>query len=438
VTLVKQRRLWWVLSLLIAIAGGALSACGPAEPEATLRPDGASPTVTVPFELPTVIAIAGRFEVQELTLLDEQIAAFEAANPDIRVEVVAEPREEAERHDALASLLKEGDSSRDILLIKTTWLAEFATHGWLRPLDGHAASHGVEMGDFLPAAVQANTLSGQLMALPWTADGGLLYYRQDLLEKHGYAPPGTWPDVQRAALDIQTRESLPYGFVWQGAADESLTCNVLEFVWGYGGDVLDRSGNAVFDSPETHAALQQMADLVTAGISPADVTAYRETATLEAFQRGDAVLMRNWSYAWDRLNASDSPLAGRVGVAPLPASCLGGQSLALSAHSRHADKAVRFMAFLVSYEQQVQMALQGIQPPALGTVYHDAELLAAAPVFGALKTALSVTRPRPQAVAYAELSRAIYTEVNRMLAGTQDVEATAANVQRRVQAGLHP
>jgi multiple sugar transport system substrate-binding protein len=428
VTLARFCPLWLVLVTLMT------AACGSAGSGTSQPPSGPMPTVTVPFEMPVVVTIAGTFTLDELPILEEQIAIFEAANPDIVIEINTAPRDEAERRERFATQLDGGDTSRDILLLHTTWLAEFAAAGWLVPIEDYARAEQVAIHDFWPASIQAATVDGQWVALPWVADGGLLYYRQDLLEKHGYDPPSTWADLQRIALEVSAKEGLTYGYVWQGAAYETLTCNALEFVWAYGGDVLDGTGNAVFDSPASRAALQQMIDLIGLGASPPEVTTYQETATLAAFEEGHAVFMRNWAYAWDRLQATGSPLAGRVGLAPLPVSCLGGEALALSALSQHPEQAFRFMAFLVGYDQQVQVARQGLQPPALETVYSDAGLLADAPVFEALRAALSATRPRPRSPVYPEISAIIYTEVNSMLRGEQSAEATATEVQRRLRA----
>jgi multiple sugar transport system substrate-binding protein len=422
------------LMVLIAFISSALTGCASAQSAAVAPSLGVTPTVTVPSGMPVVIAITGRFDDAILAVLDQQVAGFEADNPGIRVELVQAPRNTVERHDTFASDLRTGDTTIDILAIDYPWLAEFAAAGWLVPLEHYAESTAAYLGAFLPAAAEASTIGGQLMALPWAADGGVLYYRQDLLTKSGYAPPTTWPDLQHIALDVKRKEALPYGYVWQGAPYEGLTCNTLESVWAYGGDVLDDAGQVVFDSPPTRAALQQMADLIATDASPAQVVTFAENQTLLAFRDGNAVFMRNWFYAWDRVNQEDSAVAGQVGMAPLPTSCLGGQALALSSFSLHKTEAFRFMAFLTGYDQQLQAALLAEQPPVLSAVFEDARLLAADPGWQDLHAALAVTRPRPVAVPYAELSQAIYTEVNRMLVGQQDPAATAANVQRRIKA----
>jgi multiple sugar transport system substrate-binding protein len=395
------------------------------------------PTVTAPPGLPVTISIAGSFHDGELAFLDQQIGAFEAANPDIKVEVVRALKSTERRREAFGAKLDEGDTTRDIYVLSYHWLAEFAGANRLEPLDDRAVAHEVDVGAFLPASADASTIDGHLMALPWIADGGLLFYRSDLLERHGLEPPTTWQELQEAALDVADLEEVAHGLVWQGAAYESLTCNTLEHVWAHGGDVLDERGNAVFDSAVTRAALQQMHDLILSGATPREVTSLTESSTLSAFRDDGAAFMRHWSSAWGLLQASDSPVAGLVGIAPLPASCLAGESLALSAHSRHPDEAFRFMAFLVAYEQQLEAAKLGIAAPTIETVYADAALLDSAPYYESMHAALSETRPRPQTPAYAEVSKTIFTEVNRMLKGEQDAVAAASIIQGRIEETLN-
>jgi ABC-type glycerol-3-phosphate transport system substrate-binding protein len=100
------------------------------------------------------------------------------------------------------------------------------------------------------------------------------------------------------------------------------------------------------------------------------------------------------------------------------------------------EKALRFIAFLVGPEQQVQMALAANQPPALETAYGDKSLLAQRPDYEMLHKVFVGAGTRPSVPAYRQLSEAIYSEANRMLAGEQGLEATVANIQRRAEAIL--
>ena len=91
-----------------------------------------------------------------------------------------------------------------------------------------------ERGAFFPRILAlADTFGGELVAVPVYVDGGLLYYRSDLLRKYGLGgPPRTWDELLRYARTVQEgeRKENPrfFGFVWQGAQYEGLICDFLE------------------------------------------------------------------------------------------------------------------------------------------------------------------------------------------------------------------
>jgi multiple sugar transport system substrate-binding protein len=370
--------------------------------------------------MPVTISISGRFDGPTLELLDQLIADFESINPGIKVMVTqAQP----------------DTKHTDIYILDDTALAASFAAGMIISLDEYAQTWAGDLEGFLPASRQASLFDGQMIAIPWTADGGMLYYRQDLMSGLDGKPADThtWPALQQLALELKTRDGLAGGLVWQGAAYESLTCNTLEYVWAYGGQVLDQTGAPVFDSPETLEALQQMLAMITSSASPPEVTTHNETLSLAEFQDGQAGLMRNWSFAWKSLD-DNAPVTSAVsGIAPLPTSCLFGQHLALSSASGYPDEAFRFMTFLVGHDQQVQLAQVGGLVPALESALQDAQLLSTQPVYKEYHAALLVARPRPRVVPYAEVSEAIYSEVHAMLNGEQSPEQAAARVQNRLE-----
>src|SRR5258708_2362019 len=107
---------------------------------------------------------------------------------------------------------------------------------------GIAAPHAVdlkkyfkedELKEHFPRIVENNTVKGKLVAMPFFTDAGVLYYRTDLLEKYGYKePPKTWEELAEMAKKIQDGERQAghpdcQGFVFEGTASESVTCNAL-------------------------------------------------------------------------------------------------------------------------------------------------------------------------------------------------------------------
>ncbi len=426
-----------LLLVLAVLLGGGLAACGPM-PAPTATPAGPTPTVTVPIPLPVVVSLAGRFDENELAALDPLVVDFEDANPDIKVEIAAIRGDAAQRREIVFRELGDPATGSDIYALDDAWLAELTAGDRLALLDDYVEPWDVRVADFLPPALDACTVAGRLVALPWTVDGGLLYYRSDVLAEHGQAPPRTWAELQQMALELQRLEGLPHGYVWQGAAYESLTHNALEHLRAAGGEVLDASGRPTMDDVHAQAALAQMLALVQSGVSPEDIATYTEGDAFAAFDQGAALFMRHWSGAWQILHREESSVAGRVGVAPLPAASLFVRALVLSPHSMYPDEAFRFMVYLVEHEQQVEWAKETSQPPALETTYADDELLAARPVFASLHAALRAAEPRPRTVAYPAVSEAIYSGVNEMLRGQQDAAETAAAIQRRLEEILEP
>jgi multiple sugar transport system substrate-binding protein len=68
--------------------------------------------------------------------------------------------------------------------------------------------------------------------MPLYIDSGMLYYRRDLLDKYGFKPPETWPEMVRQAEAITAGESNIRGFSAQFKQYEGLVCNMMEYIAG--------------------------------------------------------------------------------------------------------------------------------------------------------------------------------------------------------------
>ncbi len=288
------------------------------------------------------------------------VADFQARHPGVRVVAESLPWNSDEQRQFFVINLESGRPGFDVMMLDVIWVPEFARAGWLLDLTPRLAPG--ELDAFFPSAARAAMHAGRAWALPWNMNVGLLYYRKDLLARHGLAPPETYGDLvaQAARIRAAERGARLDGFLWQGKQYEGLVVNVLEHLRASGTELLGPDGTLFPDPGRAEQALGFMRSLIETGVSPPWTTAADEELTRRAFGKGEAVFLRNWPYALDLLEAGDSPVRGRVGIAPLPrhpggllgAGSTGGAHLAIHRGTRHPDLAMDLVRTLTSAAAQ--------------------------------------------------------------------------------------
>ena len=384
-----------------------------------------------PADARTLVTFSGSALGAEGEILGRQIQRFMRANPGIRVDIQRTPDDATQRHQLFVQWLNARAGSPDVLQLDAIWTPEFAAAEWILPL----TRWNPRAADFFPATVTANSWRGELYALPWWMDVGMLYWRTDLLPR----APRTMAELRDAARQGRARDSTGhiYGFVWQGARYEGLVTVFTEILGGFGGRIADAQGNVTVDSPQGVQALGFLRDLLREGLSPEEVLTWHEEESRFAFQNGTAVLMRNWPYAYPVMNEAGSRVARRYAVAPMPAApggtptaTLGGSELAINAHSAHPDAAYRLIAFLTAPEQMLERAKLGGYPtrPAL---YDDPRIAAALPIpVAQARAIIERAIPRPVTPIYSQLSELLQIQLHRALTG-QTTPADALHAAAR-------
>ena len=335
-------------------------------------------------------------------------------------------------------------SDLDVINVDVVWPGMIKDH----LLDLKPYSKGVEKEHF-PSIVANNTADGRLIAMPWFTDAGLLYYRKDLLEKHGEKAPTTWEELAATAKKIQDAERKAgnadmQGFVFQAKAYEGLTCGAVEWLWSYGGgNIVDDKGNITVNNPKAAKALNTAASWIGT-IAPTGVLNYGEEDARGVFQSGNAVFMRNWPYAWSLGNGKDSKIAGKIGVSALPkggadgknAATLGGWQLAVSKYSKHPKEAADLVMYMTSKEIQKERAIKGSYNPTIPALYQDKDVLAAAPFFGDLYNVFTSAVPRPATATglkYNEVSAAFWNATHDVLSGKEKAETSLGKLEGKLK-----
>lgn len=360
-----------------------------------------------------------------------------------KVKLVATPADANERLALYQTLLAAESQDIDIFQIDVIWPAILAPH----LLDLGELLSAELRNDQFPVLIENDTVDGKLVAVPWFVDAGLLYYRKDLLDKHGKEVPASWTELAetaKAIMDAEGNKGLQ-GYVWQGRAYEGLACNALEWIASFGGgSIVDQDGAITIDNPQAAKALATAKSWIGT-ISPQGVLAYGEEESRGVFQSGNAIFMRNWPYAWALANAADSPVKGKVGVTVLPqgdgpgarhAATLGGQHLAVSRYSAHPKEAADLVRYLTAAPEQKRRALEGSFNPTLRSLYEDPELLAANPFYRDFLPILDSAVARPSTVTsrrYNQLSSAFVRTVHGTLTGSSEVSPGLVDLDKELE-----
>jgi ABC-type glycerol-3-phosphate transport system substrate-binding protein len=180
--------------------------------------------------------------------VEDVIADFEAANPDINVEPEMVP------FNALFEQIQvrfgAGSSDPDVISVDVPVVAGYGIRNWLLPLDD--AFNDEERADWLDAALQAGTYNGELLAAPVSTSTQLLFYNADIFEQAGITPPGqddrwTMEYIAEIAPQLTLDEDGDgttdiWGFTWE---QTNRIYQLQVMPEGLGGDAIGEDGLTV-------------------------------------------------------------------------------------------------------------------------------------------------------------------------------------------------
>jgi trehalose/maltose transport system substrate-binding protein len=375
----------------------------------------------------------------------QQIAEWNAANPDIQVTFVEGPVSATDRYGLYLQTFQAQSTDIDAMMIDVIWPGDLAEH--LVDYNEYGGQEAV--ADDFPAIVTNNTVDGRLVGLPWFTDGGLLYYRTDLLEKYGFdGPPATWTELEEMATTIQEGERAEgnqdfWGYVWQGNAYEGLTCDALEWVYSSGGGTIVSPDKVITINNDAAAEALDRAASWVGTISPPGVTSMMEEESRRVWHAGNAAFMRNWPYAYSLSAGEDSAVVGNFDATALPgaeagmsAATLGGWQVAVSKYSQNVEAAVEFTEWLASTESQKARAINISLIPTKMSLYEDPEVAAAQPFMPNLLPVFTSAVARPSTATapnYNEVSNIFFSNVSEVLTGGQDGTDAVANIELDLQ-----
>jgi multiple sugar transport system substrate-binding protein len=326
-----------------------------------------------------------------------------------------------------------------VLNVDVVWTAEFAANSYVEalppdlfPTDG-----------MLKAAVDSATYFNKLYTYPRSSNGGLLFYRKDLLDKYSLEVPTTFDEMKAACDKITAGENNSKLACYAGQFNkyEGLTVNFDEAVHGAGGVIVGDDGKPNVATPEATLGLQTLVDWFKNGDIPKAAITWTEEEGRQAFQNGELIFHRNWPSNYSLFVKTDgsSKVVDKFDVAPLPGitqpgvSSLGGGNYGIAKNAENKGTAADFIKFMASEESQKSDTLATANAPTLESLYSDPDIVKKYPYTPTLLKSIQTAKPRPKAVQYGDVTLAIQDAAYGALQGQTQPDAALQALQAKLQ-----
>ena len=251
--------------------------------------------------------------------LPKLVKQFNESHPNGKVTLHELPDEADQQRQQMIQNTQIKNPKMAVLSVDVVWTAEFAANSYVEalppdlfPTDGHLKPDR-RLGDLLQQALRD----------PSTSDGGLLYYRKDLLDKYSLQPPTTFDEMKAACDKITAGEN---------NSKLGVLCRPVQQVRGPDGELRrgrprcgwchrwSMTASRMWPPRRPLRACRHSTDWFKDGHIPKAAITWTEEEGRQAFQNGELIFHRNWGYVYTLANKTDgsSKVEGKFDVAPLP------------------------------------------------------------------------------------------------------------------------
>lgn len=361
-----RTRRYWLSRLSMAVGGvGVLAACGQA---------GTAESPPTTAKAPASIRHLARGSDAYFQLQHELADDFHTRNPHITVEIDETPSDFYKKFVTQAA----SGTPPDSIFECDCDLGASVRNGLVEQLDPWLAKEKRFKPDaYFDVTWYASTYKGKRWGLPWDGGSLVLFYNKDLFQAASLKEPDpkkalTWDELvslaQKLTVDANGRHAGESGFdpakVVQYGFDPARGYWQL-YIYGAGGEVIDKDGKVPIDTPQALAGLNFLADLLnkhTVAPSP-------KFSTPAPLRWQDGNLAMAYNGVWN-LASYRQTLKFNWDVAPTPLgktrATLGWWSMmAMSPGSKQKDAAWQWMYYTVAEDGLKHAVTRGVSMPPL-------------------------------------------------------------------------
>ena len=279
---------------------------------------------------------------------------------------------EQEQYKTKLAALMAGNEVPDVF---NTWpagfLKPFVKAGKIYSISDDLDKDAEWKGRYVGGMFAPLTFDGKIYGAPTTQTVVCLYYNTEIFNKLGLKVPTTYAELKAVCDTLNKNNITPFALgnkaPWVGAMMSEVIANRIG-----GSDPFNKiyDGTGTWEDPSYIEAGKIMDELVKMNAFPKGFNALDNDPAQEIFKQGKAGMLVMGSWAIQQLTNDQSPLKGKVDIAPFPAmdngkgsvdNMLGqvDQSFAISANSQHKDAAVGFLKTMSDPTIQVKLGEAG-------------------------------------------------------------------------------
>lgn len=250
--------------------------------------------------------------------LKKLISGFERENPDIKVDLISPPTDQADQK--IQQMLQSGKGI-DVVEARDITVGSFGANNWLydmtKDLDGWDGWNNLTEN-----AVTYSKQNGKTYYIPYGFYGLSLFYRSDLVKDAGFdGPPSSWSEMVEQAAALNKPSENKFGYAFRGGTNAN--SNAVAIIEAYVADEIDRenafkltSGKTIFSSPKAQEAMDLYIDLFKKGSPPSSV-AWGYPEMVQGFSNGSTAFLLQDPEVIATVKESQSIKEDQWNVAPL-------------------------------------------------------------------------------------------------------------------------
>jgi multiple sugar transport system substrate-binding protein len=373
---------------------------------------------------------------ERTALLQDILKKFESANPNISVEYMSVPWDEANKKWMTMGSAK---ILPDVISIDDTSLAGMASAGYIQSLQPFYDTWD-QKANLTEAFSQArNKFKNEVYAIPDAFLLQGLFVRTDWMKEKGL--PGTvdtWNDYFSLAQKLTDESKGQYGISFRGGANGVI--RAMEYVMAAtkSDSWFDKDGKSILLKPEGKEAFKKFYDLYLNGFSPKESVNWGFNEMVQGFMTGQAGILNQTPEVIAVAEKNMQP--GTWNVVPMPKSDDGKRYIfwgftaayAMSSNTEHKEEAWKLIQFLSSPENNLEYSKKFTSIPIYKENLKD-PFFSAGPIAGyagAMSDSNIVFAGPPSHLTQLGVFTGTYAveETQKYLTGSQSLDDTVAHL----------